>query len=323
MKRHFCARAFTLVELLVVITIIGILIALLLPAVQAAREAARRSECTNKLKQLGLALHNHENAMKTFPYGFLIPPPPATGNQKLYEATWLVPTMRYMELNSIYDMIDVNLGFGSAAPPPSTANNAAVVRQQIAAMFCPSNRALDSKLWFDTYARGTYVGNNGIGPMAEWVYIGPGSTASLPATRVPGVFYVNSKLRFADFQDGTTMTALISEIRGIPGADQRGVYFYPEGIFYHHNHTPNSLVPDGLRSSGSCVNDPQAPCVGTYSAYNNRSLTMTARSYHPGGVNLLFGDGGVRFISETIALNIWQALCTPAAIAGEAQVSGI
>jgi len=327
MKAFRYGRAFTLVELLVVITIIGILIALLLPAVQAAREAARRSECTNNLKQVGLAMHSHADARKCLPYGHKIPAPPLTNNQDMGESTWVVCIMRYMELGAIYDMIDPKVGFGSAAPAPSTTNNAPVCRTPIPQLQCPSNRKVDNWLWYNIYTRGSYVANNGIGPMAEWVYIGPGSTTQLPASRIPGVFYVNSALRWSDFLDGTANTALVSEIRVVPGAvvpppaapyapsgDQRGVFHYPEGPLYHHNYTPNSMVPDGTRAA-TCINDiERAPCYGAYTAWNNRSLTMTARSEHPGGVNVLFGDGSVRFVSNAIELVIWRALCTPAGL---------
>mgnify|MGYP000933919901 CR=1 FL=1 len=321
--RH--ATGFTLVELLVVIAIIGILVALLLPAIQAAREAARRTQCTNNLKQIGLAMHMHHDVFKHFPFGHKIPAPPFNNNQDFGEATWIFPILPYMELNAVYEMADQRYGFGSAAAPPSTTNNAPVVRSVLPSFECPSNSKVNDVLWFQIYTRGSYVANNGIGPMAEWVYIGPGSTAALPASRVPGVFYINSTTNFSDFRDGTAHTALVSEIRvvrgGAPNGDQRGVMFYPEGPLYHHNYTPNSMIPDGIRGA-TCVNDPDAPCVGAYTAWNNRALIMTARSYHPGGVNVVFADGNVRLVNDAIDLAIWRALCTPKAIANEVTVGG-
>jgi prepilin-type processing-associated H-X9-DG protein len=185
-----------------------------------------------------------------------------------------------------------------------------------------ANPQVNNVLWFNIYTRGSYVANNGIGPMAEWVY-GTGTGAGQLSTRVAGVFYVNSQLRFADFLDGTATTALASEIRVVagspPNGDQRGVFHYPEGPLYHHNNTPNSMTPDGVRSA-TCVNDARVPCIGTYTAWNNRSLTMTARSYHPGGVNVVFGDGNVRLVADGIDLGIWRALCTPTSIPGEVSV---
>jgi len=323
MKRSRHATGFTLVELLVVIAIIGILVALLLPAIQAAREAARRTQCTNNLKQIGLAMHMHHDVTKNLPYGHKIPAPPFNNNQDFGESTWIFAILPYMELNAVYDMADPRFGFGSAAPAPSTTNNAPVVRERLPPFECPSNSQVNNVLWYNIYTRGGYVANNGLGPMREWVYIGPGSTNALYAGRVPGVFYVNSQTRFSDFRDGTPNTALVSEIRvvlgGAPNGDQRGVMHYPEGPLYHHNNTPNSMIPDGVRAA-TCVNDPDAPCVGTYTAWNNRSLTMTARSYHPGGVNVVFGDGNVRVVTDGIDLAVWQALCTPKAILNEVTV---
>ena len=323
MKRHSRVTGFTLVELLVVIAIIGILVALLLPAIQAAREAARRTQCTNNLKQIGVALHTHHDVTRSLPYGHKIPAPPLNNNQDFGESTWVFAILPYMELKAVYDMADPQFGFGSAAPAPATTNNAPVCRERLPPLECPSNSQVNNVLWYNIYTRGSYVANNGLGPMAEWVYIGPGSTNALPASRVPGVFYVNSQTRFADFRDGTSTTALVSEIRVVPGGapngDQRGVFHYPEGPLYHHTNTPNSLIPDGTRLA-TCVNDPDAPCVGTYTAWNNRSITMTARSYHPGGVNVVFGDGNVRMVTDGIDLAVWRALCTPKAILNEVNV---
>jgi len=95
-----------------------------------------------------------------------------------------------------------------------------------------------------------------------------------------------------------------------------GILHYPEGPLYHHNQTPNSLVPDEIRGS-SCVNVPEAPCTGAYTAWNARMLTMTARSNHTGGVNLLMGDSSATFIQESVDLAVWQALATPGQVDGE------
>jgi prepilin-type processing-associated H-X9-DG protein len=138
-----------------------------------------------------------------------------------------------------------------------------------------------------------------------------------PVARPAGVFYLNSWLNMSSILDGTSNTALVSEIRLLAdNKDFRGVLHYPEGPLYHHDHTPNSLVPDEIRSQ-FCVDDRWSPCIGTFSAWIPRYLTMTARSYHPGGVHLLLGDGHVRFVSESIALDVWQAVGTPMALPGE------
>ncbi|MEO2048685.1 MAG: DUF1559 domain-containing protein, partial [Pirellulales bacterium] len=142
----------------------------------------------------------------------------------------------------------------------------------------------------------------------------PGS--SVVTTSGAGAFFLNSKLRTASIIDGTSKTAFVSEIRVVEGNDFRGVFHYPEGPLYHHNYTPNSLIPDEIRQS-MCVDVPEAPCIGTFNSWNPRRLTMTARSYHSGGVNLLLGDSSARFIDDSIDLGVWQALATPEQVAGE------
>ena len=98
----------------------------------------------------------------------------------------------------------------------------------------------------------------------------------------------------------------------LPLPPQGEISLFPTGT----NYTPNSLVPDEIRTA-HCVDNTVAPCIGTFSSWNPRRLTLTARSHHPGGVNLLLGDGCVRFVAESIGLDIWQAFSTPRAIAGE------
>lgn len=309
---------FTLVELLVVIAIIGILIGLLLPAVQAAREAARRSQCTNNLKQIGLALHMHHDKDKHFPPGHYSPPS-GTDCYNGSEGSWFVYTLPFLEQSAAYNQIDWKYGFGCADNAGLGFPNSVVTKLFFNTMYCPSD-TLPKPILSSTFARGNYVANNGIGPMKEWCVKNQPASALPPNSREGGVFYMNSNLTMADLRDGTSHTALVSEIRTSRPDDFRGVMVYPEGSLYHHNYTPNSLVDDWVRSS-FCVTQPKVPCIGKFAAWNNRQLVMTARSYHPGGVNLLLGDGSVRFVSETIALDIWQALCTPSAAPGEPVVS--
>jgi prepilin-type processing-associated H-X9-DG protein len=292
------------VELLVVIAIIGILIALLLPAVQAAREAARRSQCTNNLKQIGLGLHMHHDRDKYFPPGHYSPQGGTSCNNGS-EATWVTYILPFLEQEPAYDQIDWNYGFGCG-------QNQVVTDLFLTTFHCPSDKKPASS---STFARGNYVANNGIGPMREWT-ITQGANALPPVSREGGVFYMNSNIAIAELLDGTSQTAMVSEIRVAKPGDFRGVMHYPENPLYHHNYTPNTLVPDEIRSS-LCVTEIRVPCIGTSTAWNNRAVIMTARSYHPGGVNLALGDGSVRFVQETIQLDIWRAICTPKAAAGE------
>lgn len=159
------------------------------------------------------------------------------------------------------------------------------------------------------------MANEGLGPFVE------SDLRDVPtrSSSRSGVFYLMSETRWADFDDGTSSTALVSEFRVVPN-DFRGVMFYPEGPFYQHSYTPNSTVPDIIRTS-FCVNEPKSPCQGGFNSYRPRSQIITARSDHPGGVNLALGDGSVRFVSNTIAIEVWKALATPTALPGEALVS--
>jgi len=302
-------RAFTLVELLVVIFIIGLLVALLLPAIQAAREAARRSQCLNNLRQIGVALHLHHDAKGRFPPGHYCDKA-GCGNNGGSESTWVTWLLPFMEHQALWDRIDWRYGFGHA---PNC--NGEVVAYPPPLMRCPSSAAGGARPWVGLYARGTYVANNGTGPMRE------SDIYHVPVQRPAGVFYLNSWLNMSSILDGTSNTAFVSELRLLEdNRDFRGVLHYPEGPLYHHNRTPNTLVADEIRHS-HCVNDPRSPCVGTFAAWIPRYMTMTARSYHPGGVNLLMGDGHVRFVSESVSLGVWQAAGTPVASPNEVEVA--
>ncbi len=307
-------RGFTLVELLVVIAIIGILIALLLPAVQSAREAARRAQCLNNMKQLGLALHLHHEAKRYLPPGYFWPEDDSVAfGEGGAESSWVTHSLPYLEQKALYNMIDWTRGFGQTGDPSKP--NFEVMSTRLACMSCPSDKQIaplprqDVPCW----AHGNYVANNGIGPMTERY------PADLPNDRVKGVFYCNSNTRFREFTDGTSHTALVCELILTPG-DFRGVMHYGEGSVYHHNYTPNSDAPDWTRTY-FCIDNAAAPCLGAHSGFGDRKTQLTARSNHPGGVNLLLGDGSTCFVNETIDLDTWQALCTPKTIPGEVTTS--
>jgi prepilin-type N-terminal cleavage/methylation domain-containing protein len=305
-------RGFTLIELLVVVAIIAVLIGLLLPAVQKAREAATRMSCQNNVKQIILAMHNYHGAHNQLPPGYRY------GEGDYSEATWAYFLLPYVEQTALYHTVDYETvklpgqGFGQ------TSNTTDTIRKtRLTLLKCPADLVTDNvgAPWTPTgWTKGNYVANGGIGPMTS------PPTWQPPDHVVSGVFYLFSTVRLTDIPDGTSHTAFLSETVNVAAAggaeDWRGVLYYPEGPIYQHNDTPNSPSPDQLRS-GFCVSAPQAPCIATSTSYANRQYIITARSRHAGGVNVGLGDGAVRFAPNGIALNVWQALCTPQAQPGE------
>jgi len=298
------SRAFTLVELLVVITIIGILIALLLPAVQSAREAARRSQCVNNLKQLGLGLHGYHDALRSFPPGMTYYSP----TQLSDKFTWPPFIFRYIEQQAAHDKVYWKGDMGNGVV---TDRNCAAMGLVLPVFQCPSDGKSDYGAACRT--RNSSVANTGVGYL-RWEY---------PPTQKPGVFQQNSGWKISDITDGTSNTVGLSEIIKVQATGEyRGVWSYCEGCLYQHDRTPNTRLPDESRV-GFCptadATHPRAPCIGTYSTFNTRRSLLSARSLHPGGVHALLMDGSVRFVGDAVELATWQALGT---IAGNEVISG-
>jgi len=316
MRIHKPLRGFTLVELLVVIAIIGVLVALLLPAVQAAREAARRMSCSNNLKQVGLAILNFENTNGELPAGNM-------GKDKSGKV-WLghtafVQIMPFLEAGTTFDQFDLNFRW-------THSRNVAFLGNQIAAYQCPSDNAAGRSV--ARYARSNY--SVCFGPVEIYPDVGgiSAESASLslsdsemdnpPLTR--GAFRLNVGRGLREFEDGTSSTVMASEI--ITGAsdvseggayDLRGVWGFPfPATIYLHRVTPNSSVPDNLRgafctptSQNSFVN----PCVNV-GAPDHQLEHVAARSLHPGGVTVVFADGHVQFYADEVDRSVWQAIST-------------
>jgi prepilin-type N-terminal cleavage/methylation domain-containing protein/prepilin-type processing-associated H-X9-DG protein len=306
-------RGFTLIELLVVIAIIAVLIGLLLPAVQAAREAARRMQCSNNLKQIGLALHNYEGTNGVMPSA-------RTGSPMLWSA--LAQILPNLEGGALYAAINFNLPkLPPTAASPLGAANVTAVATKIATYLCPSDPRTDGFL--PTLAPNNNVANAGSGTTNG------GSIRQIDFTGTPdGLFYDLSAVRFADVVDGLSNTAAFSESLKGSGVDSTGPA--PQSVRFqfgqrpggtamseafcsslttwigergqewargsltfatsNHYRTPNNVLPD---------------CLSQYAIG-----WISARSLHPGGVNVLMADGHVVFFKNSVAWPTWQALST-------------
>ncbi len=191
-KSHYSRQAFTLVELLVVIAIIGILVALLLPAVQAAREAARRSSCTNNLAQLGLGVHNYEFAIEHLPAGVINPEGPIRSEADGQHVSWLVQILPYIEMNTAYEAFDLKAG---AYAPVNRAVRAVPVNIFMCPSF-PGSELSDDRL----AAVSTYAGCH------------HDVEAPIDADN-HGLLFLNSAIRYTDIKDGSSQTLLLGETR--------------------------------------------------------------------------------------------------------------
>ena len=292
---------FTLIELLVVIAIIAVLIGLLLPAVQAAREAARRIQCTNNLKQLGLSLHSYADVNNRFPIGAL-GRDPASANYpaNTYRQPFCVAVLPYIEQGVVFASYNAKLSFN--------ANQNSTTRGTIIGTWnCPSDTT-QLIVGAGTNAASDYKGSYGVnwGPNT---YVNP-----LPGL---GIFYLAYGASFGEIPDGTSNTLAMLEMLQTPNptstvTDRRGRIWSDDTTCYQITAklAPNSKLPD----FGVCVNNPQpgTPCLSNNVVSAQPTHYMGARSHHPGGVNAAICDGSVKFFKDTINVTTWQALSTRA-----------
>jgi prepilin-type processing-associated H-X9-DG protein len=321
-----------LVELLVVIAIIGLLVALLLPAVQAAREAARRSSCTNNLKQIGLALHMYADAERRFPagvrHGSLLP-----SSNPSFGISWWVGILPYLEQNALYEKLDLEARYAGWVLMNAT-NGQAAHGVVIAPMLCPSS-PLPNLIRVGSFdvTRPSYVGiagaTNGTGdssPEAAFPESRVSTCCAPPDGQISagGVLPPNLDIRIADITDGTTNVLVVSEISDI-AKDANGNDYpidgsYPNGwpmgtsargtpSSYHTGTPPPSWnittirYPVGTREVGPST----APLPGIRHNHGPNNPLLSA---HPGGVMGLYADGSVSFLPETTDLRTLKRLAT-------------
>ena len=324
---------FTLVELLVVIAIIGVLVGLLLPAVQAAREAARRMQCSNNLKQIGLALHNYAGAHKVFPFGKGPSYPGAPVYARWSQHALILP---FLEQTALYNSLDFRFppetpGMGGVVafmPAYSNASgvNSVSSRTPVPGFFCPSD-ASPSDVW---QAQNNYVGNQG-----GWLCDRSDQAASpsdvSPTETQTGVFYFLSKVRPADVVDGLSNTLFFSEkIRGQGTPNPRtDLFIIPAQTSLLATYTTCSNINTStatplsskwgyswVMGENCCTqyNHVATPnknsCGGTgfTGSMTNMAMQVSAASRHTGGVQGMLGDGSVRFVTDSIDLNVWRAM---------------
>jgi len=305
--------AFTLVELLVVIAIIGVLVALLLPAVQAAREAARRTQCANNLKQMGLAAHNFHDTHNKLPSS--IRPGGLTTAPRIAGLTLLLP---YLEARNSYDKYDQTKNWFDPVNLPVTSLT-------IPSFNCPSTAADKKRLdgvpenspWTGVVATTDYSPTIGVDQRLV--------ASGLVDFADTGMLPKNGEPRFADVTDGLTNTLMYAESAGRPTVFRKGLKKY--------GNLPNDRLNaggwsrpasdfsldgssyDGVTFPGPCaVNCTNGEAVGSSfpHAYYGTEGTAEAFSFHPGGINVAMGDGSVRLIQESVGIREFARLVTRA-----------
>jgi prepilin-type N-terminal cleavage/methylation domain-containing protein len=336
---------FTLVELLVVIAIIGILIALLLPAVQAAREAARRSQCTNNMKQLGLALHNYADVNKTFPFAWMADYNPRTDPTTTSVNVQVVGTrlLPYLEQMPLYQQYDNR--FPWFDPPYGLASNGAVVATPLAAFVCPSTPGSptervfrcgapiysdpDAAYWTGNFfayavtwtaAPSDYSVANGVRDgFTGYAYSGhpapnDRSTALQPYSPVDWIGETNES-RMESITDGLSNTMVFGERVGYPNIWDKGGRVRPSANSGQDERANSGGWGDQYRwmwMRGSLYQWTDywagGPCIINCS----NVAELGFYSFHPGGINVQVADGSVRFISETVDAFIFASLLTRA-----------
>jgi prepilin-type N-terminal cleavage/methylation domain-containing protein len=331
-----CRRGFTLVELLVVIAIVGVLVALLLPAVQAAREAARRSQCVNNLKQFALAMHNFESAKKVFPSSRYWSGVAADSTNDISAHARVLPFMEESNLTEFFT--------ATSTEDQTMPDGTPVMAVRVAPLVCPSEINDVVKLNTDGTKNG-YFTSYGVNQGTWMVFDASSKQVN------PGAFYVNSQLRPRNFTDGLSKTLMAAEVKswqcyykggtataampsvssiaGFGGTPEVGGPPNSGGANKAHTEwgdgkcqqsgftatfTPNTAAVNnisGINYDMDFVNQAEGSVASTASNPVTYAA-ITSRSFHSGVVNAALMDGSVRTIGDDISILTWQALATRA-----------
>jgi prepilin-type N-terminal cleavage/methylation domain-containing protein/prepilin-type processing-associated H-X9-DG protein len=339
-QRHRPKAGFTLVELLVVIAIIGVLVALLLPAIQAAREAARRTSCVNNLKNIATAMLNFHDAQRHLPSSNR--PPGASTNPRYSLFMLLLP---YYEEQNVYDMYDRTVNWSSPIPNKTSVSNAQLVGTKIPVFVCPSvpdDDRLDGDSQYPLQAYPDWTSSRCAAPtdyspivqveLRLMQYVDPVTHVAIidqaldPTVQLLGMVPRNSTPQLRQVVDGTSNTILLAESAGRPWVWQNGVK-----VVGNSDHRGNGGGWaraasdfgldgwDGTKSPGKCALN----CVNTedlaviagpnpqvnYPFYGSNGTSETY-AFHSGGANIAFGDASVHFINDTIDIRVYSRMVT-------------
>ena len=308
------SRGFTLIELLVSMGIIGILIGLLLPAVQSAREAARRTGCSGNLKQIALAMHEYHDIHGTLP----------PGKKGCCWGTWLISVLPQLEQQALFNSYNFS-GNNTPGLPPSYdtdlryfgAANRTVTSTRLTAYLCPSDQtnapiSLTTDGLTVSCTSQNYAGN--FGNTLQLQEDLPGNPfGGAPFSDVGSPMADHSRparptVGFRELTDGLGGTILAAEVVVGQGPDLRGFSWWGDAAGFETYLTPNSASPDVLALADYCSNrPPNPPCTASTPGLTD---VYAARSRHPGGVHAAMADGTVRFVKDSIQMKTWRALST-------------
>jgi prepilin-type N-terminal cleavage/methylation domain-containing protein len=287
-------KAFSLVELLVVIAIIGILVGLLLPAVQAARESARRIQCANNLKQQGLAMLNHLDAKRHFPSGC---DPSSAGLNSSQRFLWSGQVLPYLEESNLFNRIDPKADW-------DISPNMDTLQVRLSVFRCPSANSPDTM----NHGVPNRVPNNYLACASGITARETGPGLLVSSRNLDGVFYLNSRNRDADITDGLSNTMLIGEALYLPdikGPDHYGVPQIIDHWSIGSPTMPNGEMSEALGSTAAKINSWKNAATSFI-----EDVELAYSSRHSGVVQVVFGDGRITAISETIDMNVWQGIGT-------------